>query len=461
MFCFCLRQARQKQKMRTTPEEEQADTNELAQWNNQKSSTLNFPRMMYCMGATARIDNVIQNYYLNPFLLDIVGLKPSLTGNVLLIKQVWDAITDPMVGYASDNLDSRFGRRKPFVYASSLFLWAAWIMLWLQFDALDDSQMALFFYYLLTLMVFNLMSTSQAVPYRALLQDIAPTYGIRTKMVAMQEMVAMFSFMVAVFVQGQVSEMFEYPDSGETNYKLGYIVCALIFAPIVGFTRVFTSAFVTEKPLKSQRKYSEADVILPRAEEQDDEEGFEEEDEEDDGVEEVKSKSTCGAAIRFLVIWKSALAFKDFSLLSLAWMIANVLLSLVTANLLLYVKYYLGNAQYGTYMIVCLQLGIAISLPVWALVIRAIGKKKALFCGCFCLSCCLLGGLFLQEGQALILLILLPFCGCCAGSLYICLTAMQPDCVEAYYLKHQQRYNSFSFDFNFFNFDCFFFFFKF
>ena len=412
--------------------EEKPQHEQLAKWNNEKTRGLTFPRIMYCVGSIARIDNAIQNYYLNPFLLDIVGLKASLTGNVLLIKQIWDAITDPIIGYASDNMESRFGRRKPFIYASSPFLWAAWILLWLQIDDVSTSQTSMFFYYLSCLLLFNFLSTCQAVPYRALLQDIAPTYGIRTKMVAVQEMVAMFAFMVAVFVQGMLSKKFTYDGSGEINYKMGYIVCALVFAPFVAFTRVFTCAFVKEK----STVVGEEDGLV----EEKGEEGEEEDEEEQEERERKKNRTTLEAVIEFLHIWKCALSFKDFSLLFLAWLMANVLLSLVTANLLLYVKYYLMDDQYGTYLVVCLQLGIALSLPVWAFVIKMIGKKKALFVGCFLLACFTTGFFFLSEGQGLILLIAMPFCGCCAGSLYICLTAMQPDCVEAYYLSNQQRF---------------------
>mmetsp|Transcript_16168 Transcript_16168/g.22417 ORF Transcript_16168/g.22417 Transcript_16168/m.22417 type:complete len:310 (+) Transcript_16168:774-1703(+) len=141
----------------------------------------------------------------------------------------------------------------------------------------------------------------------------------------------------------------------------------------------------------------------------------------------------------FLSIWLKAIKFRDFSLLALSWFLANVLLSTVTTNILLYVKYYLEAPKIGTYVILFLQFGIALSLPVWAFIIRRIGKKKSLFCGCILLSCFVIGLFFLSKGQGVILLILMPFVGCCAGSLYICLTAMQPDCVEAYYILHRER----------------------
>ena len=42
-------------------------------------------------------------------------------------------------------------------------------------------------------------------------------------------------------------------------------------------------------------------------------------------------------------------------------------------------------------------------------------------------------------GKVIYFIIIISIAGCVAGSLYICLTAMQPDCVEAYYLKTHKR----------------------
>ena len=44
----------------------------------------------------------------------ILGMSPALIGTVLMLMRLWDAITDPIMGYISDNCKSKFGRRKPF-----------------------------------------------------------------------------------------------------------------------------------------------------------------------------------------------------------------------------------------------------------------------------------------------------------------------------------------------------------
>ena len=141
---------------------EAAKSKEYADWNKKKKTNFDLPRVMYCVGSVSRVDNVIQNYYLSPFLLDVVGLKAAYVGNVLLIKQLWDALTDPFVGYLSDNTTSSFGRRKPYIFFAAPFLWATWILSWTDFTAIE-SQGLIMLYFIVVLLVFSLANTLQTV----------------------------------------------------------------------------------------------------------------------------------------------------------------------------------------------------------------------------------------------------------------------------------------------------------
>ena len=52
--------------------------------------------------------------------LKVLGLSGTLCGVALAVALVFDAITDPLAGTLSDRLDSRWGRRHPFMYASAV-----------------------------------------------------------------------------------------------------------------------------------------------------------------------------------------------------------------------------------------------------------------------------------------------------------------------------------------------------
>ena len=46
----------------------------------------------------------------------ILGLNPAAIGAILMLMRLWDAITDPIMGYISDNWKGKWGRRKPFLF---------------------------------------------------------------------------------------------------------------------------------------------------------------------------------------------------------------------------------------------------------------------------------------------------------------------------------------------------------
>jgi hypothetical protein len=46
------------------------------------------------------------------YLTDVVGLEPRLASFGALTGIIWDAVNDPLVGYLSDHLNTRWGRRR-------------------------------------------------------------------------------------------------------------------------------------------------------------------------------------------------------------------------------------------------------------------------------------------------------------------------------------------------------------
>ena len=56
--------------------------------------------------------------YLSRFYTGDIGLSISAVANIMLFSRIFDAVTDPLVGYLSDHTKSRWGRRKPWIAAS-------------------------------------------------------------------------------------------------------------------------------------------------------------------------------------------------------------------------------------------------------------------------------------------------------------------------------------------------------
>ena len=54
------------------------------------------------------------------FYNQVHGVSAALCGTVFLIASVIDAISDPLVGALSDSVNTRWGRRHPFMFLSAL-----------------------------------------------------------------------------------------------------------------------------------------------------------------------------------------------------------------------------------------------------------------------------------------------------------------------------------------------------
>jgi Na+/melibiose symporter-like transporter len=66
--------------------------------------------------------NTLRQIFYAIFLTDVVGLEPRLASVAALFGVIWDGINDPLVGVLSDKVQTRWGRRRPFL----LFFAVAW-----------------------------------------------------------------------------------------------------------------------------------------------------------------------------------------------------------------------------------------------------------------------------------------------------------------------------------------------
>ncbi|QKG72728.1 MFS transporter [Erythrobacter mangrovi] len=121
------------------------------------------------------------DYFLLLFYGTVVGLEPGLVGLALLIALVADALSDPLVGYWSDNLRSRWGRRHPFMYASAIPVALSYFLLW---DPPELSQMGLFVYLTVLAVMIRTFITFYETPSSALIPELTTDYEERTSLQA-------------------------------------------------------------------------------------------------------------------------------------------------------------------------------------------------------------------------------------------------------------------------------------
>ncbi|MBU0935126.1 MAG: MFS transporter [Spirochaetes bacterium] len=120
----------------------------------------------------------IIGFYLLYFMTDVAKLPAALAGTVLLAGKIWDAVTDPITGYLSDNTRSRWGRRRPFMFVGSLLAFVGMIFMFTVPET--SSQTGLFWLLLLWFCLLNTAYTLVNIPYMALLPELTSDFDQRT-----------------------------------------------------------------------------------------------------------------------------------------------------------------------------------------------------------------------------------------------------------------------------------------
>ncbi|MEM1242190.1 MAG: MFS transporter [Cyanobacteria bacterium P01_H01_bin.26] len=114
------------------------------------------------------------------FLTNVAGLNPLAAGTVLLIGKVWDAINDPIVGMLSDRTRTRWGRRYPWIVLTGVPFGVTFLLNWVVPGF--SSQVALFWYYVVVSIVFQVFFTTTNLPYSTLTAEMTEDYDERTEL---------------------------------------------------------------------------------------------------------------------------------------------------------------------------------------------------------------------------------------------------------------------------------------
>ena len=67
--------------------------------------------------------------YIPKFYTDVVGINITVLGYLLFSVRIFDAVTDPAIGYISDRTQTRFGRRRPYIAVGSILVAVAMFLL--------------------------------------------------------------------------------------------------------------------------------------------------------------------------------------------------------------------------------------------------------------------------------------------------------------------------------------------
>ena len=127
----------------------------------------------------------------------VLALKmdPFMAGVLAALPRFLDALTDPIMGYISDNTTSRWGRRKPYIFLGAVITGVTFMVMWQLYP--ENGQTYNFFYFLVLSMIFYIGYTIFATPLIGLGYEMTPDYNERTRLMASSQFMGQVAWMIA------------------------------------------------------------------------------------------------------------------------------------------------------------------------------------------------------------------------------------------------------------------------
>ena len=200
-----------------------------------EKSNLSFrTKFFYGFGSISfGIKNNGFSYFVLFVYSSVFGLPAWMAGMALNLILVADAITDPLVGYSSDRLRSKWGRRHPFMYAAAIPVAFTFYFLWTPPADLTDWQ--LFSYLLICATIIRVFITFYEVPSVALGPELTSNYVERTSLMSYRYFFGWFGGLTTYNLVWWVFE--DKYEGGRFNPELwseyGLIAAILIFIGII------------------------------------------------------------------------------------------------------------------------------------------------------------------------------------------------------------------------------------
>jgi glycoside/pentoside/hexuronide:cation symporter, GPH family len=332
------------------------------------------------------------------YLTDYLGLAAGLAGLLIAASKVYDALTDPLMGWVSDNTRSRFGRRRPWLLVGTLLCALALVALFNVPGSLAGG--GLVAWVVFVLLLYASAYTVFTVPYLAMPAEMTVDYHERSRLM---------SWRVGFTAVAQVAAGYAAPmlilafGDGRSGHGLMSLTLALgVLAAGLGCFALTRTAHATSAPLTDSG---------PRA------------------------------RIAFGEQLRAVAGNKPFLLLMLSKLALLLAVASFGATFAYFVIHVLKAtyALLGTFTVVS-TAGMFASLPLWTRLIRRTDKRRAFIIAGVAYA--LLASSWLLAGPdepTAVLLLRAAVMGVLGCGTLLCGQSLLPDAIEYDYLRHGER----------------------
>jgi len=184
------------------------------------------------------------------FYQDYLGLEARWIGIAAMIYAIWNALNDPLFGYITDNTRSKRGRRIPYMRFTAPFLALTFILVW--FAPPQAGQQALFWWMLVTMLLYDTAYTIIGLVYSALLPEVTESDAERNGLQISSSLFGLLGTLLGFLIPDLVR-----PKTGDTS--LWPLYTAMIVVGIVSALLII----VTTLKVKERPEFTQVDDPIP------------------------------------------------------------------------------------------------------------------------------------------------------------------------------------------------------
>lgn len=177
------------------------------------------------------------NLYIMKFSTDVLLIAPAVMGMIFGVSRVWDAVSDPLVGYLSDKTKSSLGRRRIWLLISIVPISLTFIMVFSPPESLSGHMLIAWmavgvigFYSAMTIFIVPHMSLGAELTTNY--HERSRLYGLRHAAFTIGSIIALASMALLIQAESEGEEMVRL-----TAFQLS-IIAAVVTAVLITFAVV-------------------------------------------------------------------------------------------------------------------------------------------------------------------------------------------------------------------------------
>jgi Na+/melibiose symporter-like transporter len=151
-----------------------------------------------------------------------IGIDLGLIGLVIFCAAIFDAISDPAMGFMSDRFQTRWGRRKPWIAIGvPIYAVAVWMLL-------NPDQGSTVLYLALFFILLRLATTILGLPYAAWGMELSTEYHTRTMIQSAREKYVLAGLIVASAIVLISEEVFDNRSASFVLSNFSWVIVTLL-----------------------------------------------------------------------------------------------------------------------------------------------------------------------------------------------------------------------------------------